>query len=507
MMVIIGIYGSKKASSTCMMSQEDEDGDDSHVVERRRLEYLRQHRELIQQRYRLEAERREEERNADATVMRTRRNEIRAQKRGEEVSTAEGEALTSTRSLLGIYTRFDDLGMEELQLLANRYQKSTSQAQLNPHGKYHVQCMKDAYPIAGAQLKLEKEREMEIAAKKKMLLTGASSQIRRKLYSSEKMGGGVLSLGLERAHGRPKMDHYVSKLTTALKGEQEQVQRAEAERRIRLSEVHHREGMEQFWRLMHAAPTREVIAWLKFHSFLDVNIPVRLVPGGCADEITAYEDRTLGITPLMAACRSLCVELVRCLLDHGAVVWLATANGDTVLHFLWKNWTLGATGSMREVATLILRNQHVQNILVDLLGQEVDVNAQNTFGETALQFCARYGLHDCAKLLLKHGADPFIRDRKGISAVEYAQDNHYDDLHQLLLHYNTVERVRVKEKQLHDITVLLSQKRGTLAATWSQKPGHFFTNLKVEQERAGHLRNQYVDCRGQVILCPDEDDE
>eukprot|EP00644_Phytophthora_capsici_P010406 jgi/Phyca11/8649/fgenesh1_pm.PHYCAscaffold_30_\ len=310
--------------------------------------------------------------------MKARRDEIRVQKREEEIT---GEMLTSTRSLPGIYARFDDLGVEELQLLANRYQKSTSQEQLNPRGKYHIQYMKDTYPIAGSQLKLEKEREMEIAAKKKMLLAG----------------------------------------------EVEQVQRAEAERRIRLSEVHHREGMEQFWKLMHAAPTRDVIAWLKFHSFLDVNIPVRLVSGGYTDEITVQEDRTSGITPLMAACRSF---------------------------------------------------QHVHSILVDLLGLEVDVNAQNTFGETALHFCARYGLYDCAKLLLQHGADPFIHDRKGVSAVEH----------------------------LHDTTVLLNQQRGTLAATWSQNPEHFFTNLKVEQARAGHLRNQYIDSRGQVIVCPDEDE-
>jgi ankyrin repeat protein len=77
------------------------------------------------------------------------------------------------------------------------------------------------------------------------------------------------------------------------------------------------------------APDSEVIAWLKFHSFLDVNIPVRLVPQDSADNYAVIEDRTLGITPLMAACRSLCVDLVRCLLEHGAVVWLATANGDT----------------------------------------------------------------------------------------------------------------------------------------------------------------------------------
>ncbi|KAG6597963.1 Ankyrin repeat domain-containing protein 1 [Phytophthora cinnamomi] len=161
---------------------------------------------------------------------------------------------------------------------------------------------------------------------------------------------------------------------------------------------------------------------------------------------------------------------------------------------------------MKDVAALMLRSQHVQDILKILITQGCDVNAQNAFGETALQFCARHGLYDCAKLLMKNGADAFIHDRKGISAVQYARDHSYESLHQLLLHYNTIERVRASEKERHETFTLLNQRRGVLTATWSQTPEHFFTKLKVEQERAGHLRNQYVDCRGQVIVCPDEDE-
>ncbi|KAG2791063.1 hypothetical protein PC129_g765 [Phytophthora cactorum] len=491
--------------------QNDEDGDDRRAVERRRVEYLRRRREQIQQRYRLEAERRGEELEADADAMRARRDEVRAAKIAEENNKAGGDASVSAlKATRGIYARLDDLGEEELQLLANRYQKSSaqslSQTQLNPRGKYHTRYMKDAYPIAGSQLKLEKEREMEIAAKRKLLLTDASS-MGRKLHSSGKMDGGVLSLGSERAHGCSKLEHYFGKLTTSLKSEQDKVRQTEDARQIRLCEVQHREGLEQFWRLMHAAPKCEVMAWLTLHSFLDVNIPVSLVASGSVDDIIVREDRTLGVTPLMAACRSLCVELVRCLLDNGAVVWLATANGDTALHFLWRYWTLGATDTMKDVATLLLRSQRLHDIIVALIAQGVDVNGQNAFGETALHFCARYGLHDCAKLLLDHGADAFTRDRKGHSAVEYALDKHYESLHQLLLHYNTIERVRTREKERQDANTLLNRNRGALTACWSQAPENFFTKHKVQQERAGHLRNQYIDCRGQVIVCSDEEDE
>ncbi|GMF24587.1 unnamed protein product [Phytophthora fragariaefolia] len=121
--------------------------------------------------------------------------------------------------------------------------------------------MKNAYPIAGSQLRLEKQREMEIAAKKELLLSGASSLAERKSGGSSNTSD-ILSLGLGRAHGRSKLDHYVGKLTTQLKDDEEHVRRTEAERQIRLCEVQHREGMEQFWKLLHAAPIRSVVCFL-----------------------------------------------------------------------------------------------------------------------------------------------------------------------------------------------------------------------------------------------------
>lgn len=109
-------------------------------------------------------------------------------------------------------------------------------------------------------------------------------------------------------------------------------------------------------------------------------------------------------------------------------------------------------------------------------------------------------------MLLRHGADAFTRDRKGHSSLDYARDNHYESLYQLLLHYNTIERVGAREKERQEAITLLDRNRGALTATWSQTPKNFFSKLEVEQARAGHLRNQYVDCRGQVIVCPDEDE-
>ncbi|RLN70413.1 hypothetical protein BBJ28_00005000 [Nothophytophthora sp. Chile5] len=321
----------------------DSDADDSRAVERRRVEYLRRHRELIQQRQRLETvacialthkhARRVEELEVDAASMRIRRDEVVAAKRAEEQSAAGAGVLAKlkldaakTRQLPGIYAHFDELGTDSLLLLAGRQQTSDIRTQLNTRGKYHVRYMKDAYPIAGAQLKLERERDMALAAKKKLLLQDSTSLLDTKAYANKRSSGGFLSADLQGARARSKLDFYEGKLATALQVQQEQVRQAEADRQIRL----------------------------------------------------------------------------------------------------------------------------------------------NALGETALQFCARYGLQGCAKLLLTHKGDPFARDRNGKSAVQYAHDNHHERLSQLLLNYDAVERTRVREKKRQQTAMLLSQKRGALAATWSQ---------------------------------------
>jgi hypothetical protein len=56
--------------------------------------------------------------------------------------------------------------------------------------------------------------------------------------------------------------------------------------------------------------------------------------------------------------------------------------------------------------------------------------------------------------------------------VQYAEESHYEGLHQLLLHYNTVERVRAREKKRQETAVLLNLKRGALSVTWSQTREH-----------------------------------
>ncbi|RLN60252.1 hypothetical protein BBJ28_00001397 [Nothophytophthora sp. Chile5] len=254
--------------------------------------------------------------------MRVRRDEVVATKRAGEQSAAGAGVLAKlklnaakTHQLPGIYAHFDELGTDALRLLAERQQATDSLAQLNTSGKYHARYMKDVYPIAGAQLKLERERDMTLAAKKKLLLQDSTSLLDTKAYASKRNSGGILSADLQGISAdRSKLDFYEEKLANALQVQQE----------------------------------------------------------------------------------------------------------------------------------------------------------QNAFGETALQFCARYGLQDCAKLLLTYKGDAFARDRSGKSAVQYAHDNHHERLSQLLLNYDAFERTRAREKERQQTVMLLNQKRGALTATWSQ---------------------------------------
>lgn len=132
----------------------------------------------------------------------------------------------------------------------------------------------------------------------------------------------------------------------------------------------------------------EVVAWLKAHSFVDVNVPVRLVVAAKKGDLSSgsslrvVPDRELGLTPLMAACKCQCVEMVTELFEQGAIVHLATANGDTALHFLWREWLLPSTtttissNNVKGITELAVRAKSTFAILTALIAHKIDVNAQ-----------------------------------------------------------------------------------------------------------------------------------
>ncbi|MEO8894450.1 MAG: ankyrin repeat domain-containing protein, partial [Rhizomicrobium sp.] len=59
-----------------------------------------------------------------------------------------------------------------------------------------------------------------------------------------------------------------------------------------------------------------------------------------------------------------------------------------------------------------------------LLRRHPDLNRQNERGETALMSAAEFSSAPVIRLLLEHGADPWIVDKDGKTAVDYVRDPH-----------------------------------------------------------------------------------
>jgi hypothetical protein len=87
-------------------------------------------------------------------------------------------------------------------------------------------------------------------------------------------------------------------------------------------------------------------------------------------------NRDSGKTPLMEACRLHHVELVRALLEQDAAVYLGTPNGDTAMHFLFRDWYAFPLRSLRPTADTLVRADHTHRILQLLLDRGADANEQ-----------------------------------------------------------------------------------------------------------------------------------
>lgn len=169
-----------------------------------------------------------------------------------------------TRLLPGIYARVDDLDPDALRLVAQQ-QSLRDMAPLNTRGKYHVQYMKHRFPIAGSQLKIEKERELCIAAKKKLLMKNAISPSSSEEVLVSATSSRSKTSPMKKSHSSGsefgalayrKLDFYVDKMTEVLKSEQESVKQAHIDRQVRFLDAQHLEGLKQFWTLFHASHKR-----------------------------------------------------------------------------------------------------------------------------------------------------------------------------------------------------------------------------------------------------------
>lgn len=161
----------------------------------------------------------------------------------------------------GTYSDFDQLDVEALQRVAEK-QSQRELAPLNTAGKYHARYMKDRYPIAGAQFKLEKERETFLAAKKKLMLDSKTRELfqRRDVHQTSDSSEAMESMRQRASYS--KLDYHIESMTRVLEREQQLVDRDEAEHQVRLLEVRNSKALEQFWKLISTESHRYTCACL-----------------------------------------------------------------------------------------------------------------------------------------------------------------------------------------------------------------------------------------------------
>lgn len=152
----------------------------------------------------------------------------------------------------GTYADLEQLDAATLQLVADRGALKEL-APLNTRGKYHSRSMRDRFPIAGSQLKLEKEHESFLAAKKKLLLDGDVRDAARHAVTPN--GGSLVAKQLFRS-SYSKLDYYVGMMTKDLEREQEHVLNDRANRQLRLIDVQHQQGLDHFWTLVKTGSSR-----------------------------------------------------------------------------------------------------------------------------------------------------------------------------------------------------------------------------------------------------------
>lgn len=113
--------------------------------------------------------------------------------------------------------------------------------------------------------------------------------------------------------------------------------------------------------------------------------------------VSVDECNSFKFTPLMMACRRGHVEIVECLIKHGANVNLQEGNGVSPLYLAVKRHSL-------KIVDLLLK-----------AGANVDV--QERHNTTPLLYAVKANdCGICAKLV-EYGADPNIKDNNGINAI------------------------------------------------------------------------------------------
>ncbi|XP_050390792.1 serine/threonine-protein phosphatase 6 regulatory ankyrin repeat subunit B-like [Patella vulgata] len=127
-----------------------------------------------------------------------------------------------------------------------------------------------------------------------------------------------------------------------------------------------------------------------------------------------------GNTPLMVAAILYNKSYMQALLQHGCITNISNIYGHTVLHLC----IIGFVKSIyRDCYT-----EWDSGLLAAILSSDIDVNAQDKDGQTALMLAAKLGEYGLVKQLSRAGADCKILDKFGKSMVKYLDFDRITDV-------------------------------------------------------------------------------
>ena len=122
---------------------------------------------------------------------------------------------------------------------------------------------------------------------------------------------------------------------------------------------------------------------------------------------------TVGRTPLHIAAERGNIDVAMFLIENGANVNGADANGNTPLVFI-----INKTGNPK--------------VIQRLLEKGASVNAQNRTGETALMYAAWHGYSAIVQLLLENRADVTLKNKQGNTALTLAESKGHQEIVEML---------------------------------------------------------------------------
>ncbi len=124
---------------------------------------------------------------------------------------------------------------------------------------------------------------------------------------------------------------------------------------------------------------------------------------------------TTGTTPLLRAAKAADIPVMKFLLEKGADPTLATRNGVNPL------MAAAGLGTREEDNTGRKKTEpETMEAIQLLLDKGVDINAQDTRGQTALHGAAFWGKDQVAAFLVAKGAKIDLKDKKGFTAIDSA---------------------------------------------------------------------------------------